>query len=131
VPLSRPSSFQDAPIGLSGNSLLFGTPPRTRTGTILLLRETPHTNWARGAYVFGASGRTRTCTRRLIWPVLWEGISFRLYQLSYRGEKNNFDDTDYVAEVEAVLFGAPSEIRTHGFRVLQTLALGLSATGAY
>ena len=27
-----------------------GTPRRIRTDTILLLRETPHTNWARGAY---------------------------------------------------------------------------------
>jgi hypothetical protein len=27
-----------------------GTPCWTRTNTILLLRETPHTNWAKGAY---------------------------------------------------------------------------------
>ena len=26
--------------------LIFGTQGRTRTDTILLLRETPHTNWA-------------------------------------------------------------------------------------
>ena len=50
----------------------------------------------------GASGRTRTCTRRLIWPVLWRGISSRLYQLSYRGNS-----------------GGSGEIRTHGpFRIV-------------
>ena len=38
---------------------LFGTPRRIRTDTILLLRETPHTNWARGA-LFGAPSRIRT-----------------------------------------------------------------------
>jgi hypothetical protein len=32
------------------------------------------------------------------------------------------------SEAKAVLFGVPGRIRTDGFRVLQTLALGLSAT---
>ena len=31
--------------------LISGTPSRIRTDTILLLRETPHTNWAIGALV--------------------------------------------------------------------------------
>ncbi len=45
VPLTQPSDFQSVPLGLSGNSLYLGTLGRIRTDTILLLRETPHTNW--------------------------------------------------------------------------------------
>lgn len=29
---------------------VIGTPPRIRTGTVLLLRQPPPTNWARGAW---------------------------------------------------------------------------------
>ena len=35
-----------------------GTQGRTRTDTILLLRETPHTNWA--TWAFGVGSRIRT-----------------------------------------------------------------------
>ena len=43
-------SYQDCVIPVNYKSI--GTPSRTRTDTILLLRETPHTNWAIGAFVW-------------------------------------------------------------------------------
>ena len=38
-----------APPFMRLGDLKLGAPRRIRTDTILLLRETPHTNWARGA----------------------------------------------------------------------------------
>ena len=48
-------------------STTVGTPSRTRTDTILLLRETPHTNWAIGAIIVE---HARAFFVRRWWPVL-------------------------------------------------------------
>jgi hypothetical protein len=46
------------------------------------------------------------------------------------GQKEKLQRKSYALEVEAVLFGATGEIRTHGFTDLQSVALGHSATVA-
>ena len=44
------------------------------------------------------------------------------------GAKEKLQRNDYVLEVGAILIGVKGRIRTDGFTVLQTVALGLSAT---
>ena len=88
----------------ASSPIIVGTQGRTRTDTILLLRETPHTNWA--TWAFGAANRVRTGDIYLGKVVL--------YQLSY----------------SRILLGAGERSRTLDLLITSELLYQLSYTGS-